>query len=71
MTDKFKPHPEPERIYLAPRCCTNPAEGRIWCEDDVWPLDDCPEHASGVEYIRADLARLIAPEQDTAQKNSK
>jgi hypothetical protein len=49
----------PERIYLAPRCCTDPSEGRIWCEHDVWPLDDCPEHASGIEYIRADLARAL------------
>ena len=45
---------EHERIYLEPRCCVDPYGGRQWCEDNVWPGEDCK--ASGIEYVRADLA---------------
>lgn len=48
---------DPEIIYLAPLCCTDPNEGRIWCEHDVWPMDDCPNSACGIKYVRADLAQ--------------
>lgn len=57
---------EPRTIYLQPRCCVDPNEGRLWCEDDVWPCDDCPENACGVPYAIAAAARqgggnLLAP----------
>src|SRR5690606_4163458 len=49
----------PERIYLEPAPYS--PEGRLWCEDDVWPLEG--DGPSGVEYVRADLVRreLDAP----------
>lgn len=44
-----------ERIYLQPGCCVDPGEGRLWCEDNVWPIfGDCDQ--KGVEYVRADIA---------------
>src|SRR5690606_14187489 len=50
---------DPERIYLEPAPYS--PEGRLWCEDDVWPLEG--DGPSGVEYVRADLVRreLEAP----------
>src|SRR5690606_245407 len=50
---------DPERIYLEPAPYS--PEGRLWCEDDVWPLEG--DGPSGVEYVRADLVRreLDAP----------
>lgn len=52
---------DPERIYLEPPPYS--PEGRLWCEDNIWPLDG--DGPGGVEYIRADLhaaeiARLTA-----------
>ena len=51
---------DPERIYLEPWPYSQ--EGRLWSEDNVWPLYTWPpepegesERATGVEYIRADL----------------
>lgn len=51
---------DPERIYLEPWPYS--PEGRLWSEEDVWPLYTWPpepegesERATGVEYIRADL----------------
>ena len=51
---------DPERIYLEPWPYS--PEGRLWSEENVWPLYTWPpepggesERASGVEYIRADL----------------
>lgn len=49
-------HQGPERIWLEPDCCADPATGRMWCEDNVWPTGDCPDDTPAVEYIRADLA---------------
>jgi hypothetical protein len=46
---------EPQRIWLQPRSCVDEGEGRQWCEDNVWPMDD--GDAQGVEYVRADLTR--------------
>src|SRR5690606_34610264 len=50
----------PERIYLEPWPYS--PEGRLWSEEDVWPLytwppepEDESPRALGVEYIRADL----------------
>ena len=42
-------------IYLAPKCCASEGEGRLWCEDDVWPCSDCPHklakvHPRGIRY---------------------
>ena len=34
---------DPRVIYLAPRCCYAGGEGRMWCEDAVWPCSDCPD----------------------------
>src|SRR5690606_28612906 len=50
---------DPERIYLEPAPYS--PEGRVWCEDNVWPLEG--DGPSGVEYVRADLVRreLDAP----------
>ena len=45
-----------ERIWLAPKCCSDPGEGRQWCQDKVWPLDDCPDDGEPTEYVRADIA---------------
>lgn len=45
--------PDPERIYLEPGPPFSP-EGRLWCEDDVWPLESTDD-PGGVEYVRADL----------------
>src|SRR5690606_41180375 len=51
---------DPERIYLEPWPYS--PEGRLWSEEDVWPLytwppepEDESPRALGVEYIRADL----------------
>jgi len=51
---------DPERIYLEPWPYS--PEGRLWSEENVWPLYTWPpepegesERATGVEYIRADL----------------
>jgi hypothetical protein len=51
-----------ERIYLAPLCCTDPDEGRIWCGHDVWPLDDCPNAAGGVPYVHASKVEQLEAE---------
>src|SRR5690606_23462388 len=51
---------DPERIYLEPWPYS--PEGRLWSEENVWPLYTWPpepegesERATRVEYIRADL----------------
>ena len=51
---------DPERIYLEPWPYS--PEGRLWSEENVWPLYTWPpepegesERATGVEYVRADL----------------
>ncbi len=57
---------ELKRIYLQPRCNVDPHDGRVWCEDNVWPDDDCDE--PGVEYVRADLldAAIAATREECA-----
>src|SRR5690606_13502940 len=59
MARDTKPR-DPERIYLEPWPYS--PEGRLWSEENVWPLYTWPpepegesERASGVEYIRSDL----------------
>ncbi|HEX7039623.1 MAG TPA: hypothetical protein VF202_05890 [Trueperaceae bacterium] len=44
---------DPDRIYLEPPPYS--PEGRLWCDDDVWPLPDTDGSDGGVEYVRADL----------------
>ena len=45
----------PERIYLQPKCCADPIEGRevYWGNDPPW--DDCDAGEKPVEYVRSDL----------------
>lgn len=51
MTDEQRKLADEHRtIYLQPRCCVDPNEGRQWCEHDVWPCDDCEHGASGIAY---------------------
>jgi hypothetical protein len=52
----------PKMIYLAPQCCADPNEGRLWCQDDVWECE-CGVEAPhrGIKYVRADVvAKIIA-----------
>jgi len=46
----------PERIYLQPKCCADPIEGREVYWGDSPPWDDCEDGEKPVEYIRADIA---------------
>ena len=52
---------DPRVIYLAPRCCYTEGEGRLWCEDKVWPCTDCPDPA------QARVAKYILSEQIPGQ----
>jgi hypothetical protein len=66
MSEAQSVKPDHERIWLQPLCCVGHAGERQWCEDNVWPdNDECK--ASGVEYVRADLAR---PEQQNTDINA-
>lgn len=69
---------EHERIWLQPFCFYETDEGRLWCQDDMGPCEDCGKPS--VEYVRADLhSKLIAQneamrralEQIAEQKTSK
>jgi hypothetical protein len=42
-----------ERIWLEPECCASPETGRVWCQDKVWPADDCEFGAEPTEYVLA------------------
>ncbi len=47
--------PDPERIFLAPKCEALSDEGRTWSED----RQDCDESGcemKAVEYVRLDIA---------------
>lgn len=47
--------PDPERIWLLPKCEGLSPEGRSWCEEP----QDCPESDCGmksIEYVRLDIA---------------
>lgn len=52
--------PDYERIWLQNREDGEASgEGRLWCEDKVWPVDE--NDGEPTEYVRADLyARLVA-----------
>ena len=41
--------PDLQTIYLQPRCCVVPEDGRLWCEDPQEPCSDC-----GAEWIAFD-----------------
>lgn len=45
---------EHKHIYLAPPCCAEGHGDRVWCEDDVWPCDDCP-NPDGAKAVRYKL----------------
>lgn len=48
-----------ERIWLQnAKDAEHQAEGRLWCQDKVWPDD--PEDGEPTEYVRADLATTSA-----------
>ena len=52
--DKLLATPDPERIWLAPRCEALSEEGRFWCESPVACPDECGFEP--VEYVRLDVA---------------
>lgn len=48
--------PDPERIWLQnAEDAKLQCEGRLWCEDKVWPAGDDPEEGEPTEYIRSDI----------------
>lgn len=44
-------------IYLQPKCCADPYNGRQWCENDVFEecQIDCGDFTTSTKYVRADL----------------
>ncbi len=53
-------------IFLEPKCCADPREGRLWCQDNVWPSGDCDVQAEATQYVRADLVAALELERDAA-----
>ena len=58
-----------KEIWLMPECCADPAEGRLWCEQDE--PTSCEDGVPWTRYVRADLhdalaARLAEAERDLA-----
>lgn len=51
-----------ERIWLQNANDAHGCEGRLWCQDKVWPEDD--EQGEPTEYVRADLFHEIERERD-------
>lgn len=45
--------PDHERIWLQSAADANDTEGRMWCQDKVWP--ESVEDHEPTEYVRADL----------------
>lgn len=45
--------PDPERIYLEPRCCADPETGRTWAANSAWGPCECGQQPT--EYVRADI----------------
>lgn len=54
--------PDYPQIYLEPRCCADPSEGRCCCQDDVFDGQDCEEHVPATKYVRDDLHRKALAE---------
>lgn len=53
------------KIYLAPPCCYSEGEGRQWCQDNVWPCNDCPDTtkaAPSVYRLDREASEIIAAE---------
>ena len=49
--------PDFEHIWLSPKC-DEEGDGRMWCEDDRGPCDDCGMPST--KYVRADLYDALA-----------
>ncbi len=63
--------PDPERIWLQPKCCGLEIEGRGWCEDHPGDCDDEACGMKAVEYIRADLVADRLYQAGTEVANAK
>jgi hypothetical protein len=48
----YRPEDDFNAIHLSPQCADE-GDGRLWCEDDQGPCDDCGQPS--VKFIRADL----------------
>lgn len=44
---------EHEVIYLQPECACNGSEGRLWCQDDQGPCEDCRK--PWLRYVRVGI----------------
>ncbi len=56
--EEYLARPDPDRIWLAPKCEGLSYEGRSWCHEP----HDCEDDGCGlkaVEYIRADLVAKL------------
>lgn len=63
--------PDHEIIYLEPKADDGyGSEGRLWCQDDVWTVED---GGPGVKFIRADIAdaRLSSARSEGARAHEK
>lgn len=60
---------DPRAIYLAPRCCYADGEGRLWCEDKVWPCSDCPDPSKArvAKYVL--MEQIDGPQPDHLPEN--
>jgi len=47
-----------KEIWLMPECCADPAEGRLWCEQDE--PTSCEDGVPWTRYVRADLHDALA-----------
>lgn len=61
----------PRILYLAPRCCYTEGEGRQWCEDCVWPCNDCPEPQKAMVSKYYLGQQFLPASQDTEQHEEK
>jgi hypothetical protein len=52
-----------ERIWLQPKCCAGPFDGRQWCEDNVFDDGECEDGAKATEYVRADRISSLEAEK--------
>ena len=62
--------PDPERIWLTPKCEGLEIEGRGWCEEHP---GDCPDDVCGckaIEYIRADMMANLKKDFEIARTAS-
>ena len=59
--DAILAKPDPERIWLQPKCEGMEHYGRAWCEDHPGDCTDAGCGLKAVEYIRADLVVRMKP----------